>query len=121
MADLYGFQNTPEWTGNVSLTWQGNVAGGRLLITPMVSYRDSYQQFEQPLPLLDQKAYTLVDLTASWAPDSGRYKISVAGKNLTDERYRVGGYNFGVPTYNNSVIGFYGPPRTYSASLEVKF
>ncbi|CAN5300329.1 TonB-dependent receptor [soil metagenome] len=121
VADLYGFQNTPEWTGNVSLTWQGAVAGGRLIVTPMVSYRDSYQQFEQPLPLLDQKAFTLVDLTASWAPDSGRYKVSVAGKNLTDERYRTGGYNFGVPTYNNSVIGFYGPPRTYSASLEVKF
>lgn len=121
VADLYGFQNTPEWTGNVSLTWRGSVAGGELTITPMVSYRDHYQQFEQPLPLLDQKAFTLVDMTASWAPESGRYRISVAGKNLTDERYRTGGYNFGVPTYNNSVIGFYGPPRTYSASLEVKF
>jgi iron complex outermembrane receptor protein len=121
VADLYGFQNTPEWTGNASLTWRGEVAGGELQITPMVSYRDSYQQFELPLPLLDQKAFTLVDLTASWAPHSGRYKLSVAGKNLTDERYRTGGYNFGVATYNNSVIGFYGPPRTYSASLEVKF
>jgi iron complex outermembrane receptor protein len=121
VADLYGFQNTPEWTGNINLTWRGDVAGGELVITPMVSYRDSYQQFELPLPLLDQKAFTLVDLTASWAPESGRYKVSVAGKNLTDERYRTGGYNFGVPTYNNSVIGFYGPPRTYSASLEVKF
>ncbi|MBO9710144.1 MAG: TonB-dependent receptor [Caulobacter sp.] len=121
VADLYGFQNTPEWTGNVSLTWRGDVAGGELVVTPMVSYRDSYQQFEQPLPLLDQKAFTLVDLTASWAPASGRYKLSVQGKNLTDERYRTGGYNFGTPTYNNSVIGFYGPPRTYSASIEVKF
>jgi iron complex outermembrane receptor protein len=121
VADLYGFQNTPEWTGNVSLTWRGTLAGGELQITPMVSYRDHYQQFEQPLPALDQKAFTLVDLTASWAPEGGRYKISVAGKNLTDERYRTGGYNFGVATYNNSVIGFYGPPRTYTASLEVKF
>jgi iron complex outermembrane receptor protein len=121
VAGLYGFQNTPEWTGNASLTWRGALAGGELQVTPMVSYRDSYQQFEQPLPLLDQKAFTLVDLTASWAPESGRYKISVAGKNLTDERYRTGGYNFGVPTYNNSVIGFYGPPRTYSATVEVKF
>ncbi|CAN7349945.1 TonB-dependent receptor [Caulobacter sp. LjRoot300] len=121
VADLYGFQNTPEWTGNASLTWRGTVAGGQLQVTPMVSYRDDYQQFELPLPLLDQKAFTLVDLTASWAPEGGRYKISVAGKNLTDERYRTGGYNFGVATYNNSVIGFYGPPRTYSASLEVKF
>jgi iron complex outermembrane receptor protein len=121
VADLYGFQNTPEWTGNVSLTWRADVGGGELSITPMVSYRDDYQQFEQPLPLLDQKAYTLVDLTASWAPQNGRFKVLLAGKNLTDERYRTGGYNFGVPTYNNSVIGFYGPPRTYSATIEVKF
>jgi iron complex outermembrane receptor protein len=121
VADLYGFQNTPEWTGNVSLTWRTDVGGGELSITPMVSYRDDYQQFEQPLPLLDQKAYTLVDLTASWAPQNGRFKVLLAGKNLTDERYRTGGYNFGVPTYNNSVIGFYGPPRTYSATIEVKF
>ncbi|ALL14673.1 TonB-dependent receptor [Caulobacter henricii] len=121
VADLYGLQNTPEWTGNVSLTWTADVAGGLLAVTPMVSYRDSYQQFELPLPLLDQKAFTLVDLTAIWTAPGGHYKLALTGKNLTDERYRTGGYNFGVPTYNNSVIGFYGPPRTVSASLEVAF
>jgi len=121
VADLYGFQNTPEWTGNVSLTWVGDVAGGTLAVTPMVSYRDSYQQFEQPLPLLDQKAFTLVDITAIWTAPGGHYKLALTGKNLTDERYRTGGYNFGVATYNNSVIGFYGPPRTVSASLELAF
>ncbi|MDB5457173.1 MAG: TonB-dependent receptor [Caulobacter sp.] len=121
VADLYGFQNTPEWTGNVSLTWRGELAGGHLAVTPMVSYRDSYQQFEQPLPLLDQKAFTLVDLTAIWTAPGDRYKLTLTGKNLTNERYRTGGYNFGVATYNNSVIGFYGPPRTVSAGLELNF
>ncbi|MCA0357668.1 MAG: TonB-dependent receptor [Proteobacteria bacterium] len=121
VADLYGFQNTPEWTGNVSLTWRGQLAGGDLAITPMVSYRDAYQQFEQPLPLLDQKAFTLVDMTAQWTAPGGRYKLALTGKNLTNEKYRTGGYNFGVATYNNSVIGFYGPPRTVAASIEVAF
>ncbi|MET3666721.1 TonB-dependent receptor [Caulobacter sp. 1776] len=121
VADLYGFQNTPQWTGNVSLTWRGELGGGNLAITPMVSYRDDYQQFEQPLPLLDQKAFTLVDLTAIWTAPGGRYKLALTGKNLTDERYRTGGYNFGVATYNNSVIGFYGPPRTIAGSIEVAF
>ena len=121
VANLYGFQNTPEWTGNVSLTWTGDLAGGTVAVTPMVSYRAAYQQFEQPLPLLDQDAFTLVDLTASWTAPNSNYKLSLTGKNLTDETYRTGGYNFGVATYNNSVIGFYGPPRTVSASLEVKF
>ena len=121
VADLYGFQNTPQWTGNVSLTWRGDLAGGDLAITPMVSYRDSYQQFEQPLPALDQKAFTLVDLTAIWTAPGGKYKLALTGKNLTNEKYRIGGYNFGAPTYNNSVIGFYGPPRTVAGSIEVAF
>jgi iron complex outermembrane recepter protein len=121
VADLYGFQNTPEWTGNVSLTWRGDVAGGSLAITPMISYRDDYQQFELPLPLLDQKAFTLVDLTAIWTAPGGRYKLALTGKNLTNEKYRTGGYNFAGATYNNSVIGFYGPPRTIAGSLEVAF
>ena len=121
VADLYGFQNTPEWTGNVSLTWRGDVAGGSLAITPMVSYRDAYQQFEQPLPALDQKAFTLVDLTAIWTAPGGKYKLALTGKNLTNEKYRTGGYNFAGATYNNSVIGFYGPPRTVAASFELAF
>lgn len=121
VADLYGFQNTPKWTGNVSLTWRADLAGGDIAITPMVSYRDKYQQFEQPLPALDQKAFTLVDLTAIWTAPGGRYKLAFTGKNLTNEKYRTGGYNFGAPTYNNSVIGFYGPPRTFAGSIEVAF
>ncbi|WP_425997795.1 TonB-dependent receptor [Caulobacter sp. DWR1-3-2b1] len=121
VADLYGFQNTPEWTGNVSLTWVGELAGGTLAVTPMVSYRDSYQQFELPLPLLDQDAFTLVDVTAIWTAPGNHYKLALTGKNLTDERYRTGGYNFAGATFNNSVIGFYGPPRTVSASLEIAF
>ncbi|WP_454761596.1 TonB-dependent receptor [Caulobacter segnis] len=121
VAGLYGFQNTPEWTGNVSLTWRGDLAGGSLAITPMVSYRDAYQQFEQPLPALDQKAFTLVDATAIWTAPGGKYKLALTGKNLTNEKYRTGGYNFAGATYNNSVIGFYGPPRTVAASVEVAF
>ncbi|RRN64472.1 TonB-dependent receptor [Caulobacter sp. 602-1] len=121
VADLYGFQNTPQWTGNVSLTWRADLAGGDIAITPMVSYRDKYQQFEQPLPALDQKAFTLVDLTAIWTAPGGKYKLAFTGKNLTNEKYRTGGYNFGAPTYNNSVIGFYGPPRTFAGSIEVAF
>ncbi len=121
VADLYGFQNTPEWTGNASLTWRGTVARRRA-----ADHSDG--QLPRRLPAVRAApAGAGPEGLHPGRPDrqlgteSGRYKISVAGKNLTDERYRTGGYNFGVPTYNNSVIGFYGPPRTYSASLEVKF
>jgi iron complex outermembrane recepter protein len=114
-------QNAPEWTGYLGLTWNGMLAGGELVVTPQVSYRGDYSQFEFPNPILDQEAYALVDLSAVWTSPDDRFTVGIFGKNLTEEEYRVGGYNFPGATFNNSVIGYYGPPRTVTASIQVKF
>ncbi|HEY1073450.1 TonB-dependent receptor [Brevundimonas sp.] len=114
-------QNAPKWTGYLGLTWRGDVAGGSLAVTPSVSYRDDYSQFEFPNPVLDQEAFALVDLSAVWTDPSQKWTVGVYGKNLTDEEYRVGGYNFLGAAFNNSLIGYYGPPRTVTASLQYKF
>ncbi len=114
-------QNAPEWTGYLGLTWNGMLAGGELAVTPQVSYRGDYSQFEFPNPILDQEAYALVDLSAVWTSPDDRFTVGIFGKNLTEEEYRVGGYNFPGATFNNSVIGYYGPPRTVTASIQVKF
>ena len=114
-------QNAPKWTGYLGLTWRGDVAGGSLAVTPSVSYRDDYSQFEFPNPVLDQEAFALVDLSVVWTDPSQKWTVGVFGKNLTDEAYRVGGYNFAGAAFNNSLIGYYGPPRTVTASLQYKF
>ena len=114
-------QNAPEWTGYLGFTWLGDVAGGSLAVTPSVSYRGDYSQFEFPNPILDQKAYSLVDLSIVWTDPGDRFTLGLYGRNLTDEEYRVGGYNFPGALFNNSVIGFYGPPQTVTASLQVRF
>ena len=114
-------QNAPEWTGYLGFTWIGDVAGGDLAVTPSVSYRGDYSQFEFPNPILDQKAYSLVDLSIVWTDPSDRFTLGLYGKNLTDEAYRVGGYNFPGALFDNSIIGYYGPPQTVTASLQVKF
>jgi iron complex outermembrane receptor protein len=119
ISDQVVLQNAPEWTGYLGLTWNSQVAGGDLTIIPQVSWRDDYSQFEFPNPVLDQEGFALVDLSATWTYD--RYTIGVYGKNLTDEEYRVGGYNFVGALFDNSVIGYYGPPRTVTASLTVNF
>jgi len=124
IADLAEFQNTPEWTANVNATWTLDLAGGDLAITPSASFRDQYQQFEFAAPLLDQESFWLADLSAVWTAPGGNWKLTFTGKNLGDERYRIGGYNFpqtaGV-LFGNSVVGFYGPPRTLTVGAEVKF
>ncbi|QNQ09187.1 TonB-dependent receptor [Sphingomonas alpina] len=121
VANQRVFQNTPKWTANVSATWSEDVAGGTLALTPAVSLRSDLSMFEIPTPALDQDGYVLVEASLNWTSGDGRYRIGVAGRNLTDTRYRVGGYNFPGATTGNSVIGYYGPPRTVTGTVEVKF
>ncbi len=124
VSDTYSFQNTPEWNGNLSVNYtQGLGAGhGSVLGTLTASYRDSYQMFEVPIPLLDQNdAYTLLDASLGWTSESNKLKVTAIGRNLTDERYKVGGYYFPGALYGNIVNSFYGPPRTYTLSLSYRF
>jgi iron complex outermembrane receptor protein len=123
-ADVRVFQNTPEWTGSVSFTYTADLGDhGRITFTPVASYRDSFHMFEIPSQL-DQSSYWLVDASLVWTSASDRYRVGLHGKNLTDETYRIGGYNFpqsaGV-LFGNSVSAFYGPPRTVLLTLEAKF
>jgi len=121
ISNLVVLQNAPDWTGYLGFTWIGDLAGGALAVTPSVSYRGDSSMFEFPNPILDQKAYSLVDLSIVWTDPTDRYTVGLYGKNLTDEEYRVGGYNFPGALFDNSIIGYYGPPQTVSASLKVKF
>ena len=121
VSDQRAFQNTPEWTANASVTWSEDLAGGTIAFTPSVSLRSDTQMFELATPALDQDGYALVDASLNWTSAGGRYRIGVAARNLTDARYRVGGYNFPGALFGNSVIGYYGPPRTFTGTFEVKF
>jgi len=121
LADLRDFQNTPEWSGSLSLDYRLALAGGELAIIPMVSYRADFQMFETRIPLLDQDAYTLVDASVAWTSSDGKMRFGLHGKNLTDEEYRIGGYNFPGALFGNSVNAFYGPPRTFMLSAGFRF
>jgi iron complex outermembrane receptor protein len=124
LSNARDFSNTPELSGSASFTAQLPLANGsRISFTPSASYRGAYQLFETPQPILDQDAYWLYDASVVWTSADDRIRIGVHGKNLSDERYRVGGYDFssfGALT-GNTVIGFYGPPRTVTASFNVRF
>jgi iron complex outermembrane recepter protein len=119
LAGLAKFQNTPEWTNSFGLTWRTSVAGGTVTVAPQASYRSDMQMFEFAAPLLDQKAFWLYDLGVSWARD--HYKIGIYGKNLSEEKYKIGGYNFPGASLGNSITSYYGPPRTVLVSLEYKY
>jgi iron complex outermembrane receptor protein len=130
LAELAHFQNTPEWNGNLSLTYVQPLAGlGSLATMVAASYRDSYYMFEFDRPLIDQTTdYTLLDASITWTSASDRFRVQLAGRNLTDEEYKIGGYDFYTDQpaatqvlFGNVVNAFYGPPRTYSVSLSYRF
>lgn len=122
VSDIWNFQNTPKFTFAVTPTWIQDLGGsGRISFTPSLSYRSDYQQFEVPNPLLDEDGYTLIDAALVWTSADERFQVSAVGRNLADERYRIGGYNFPVAFLGNSVIAFYGPPRTFTITGEVRF
>jgi iron complex outermembrane recepter protein len=123
------FQNTPDWTGNVSLAYEHPFEGyGKVRVLGSMSFRSDSSMFETPFPEVDQKAYELYDLSVVYTSSDEHWRVGLHGRNLTDERYRTGAYTFayvpaapGTIIYGDSVIGFYGPPRTYSVSVDYRF
>ncbi|WP_300543170.1 TonB-dependent receptor [Maricaulis sp.] len=116
------FQNTPDWTGSLALNHHADgVMNGALDLRAALSWRGDSSMFETPAPEIDQEAYSLLDISAVWTSNTGRWRAGLHGRNLGDERYRTGGYYFPGLAYGDSVIGFYGPPRTVFASLEYRY
>jgi len=140
VADERRIQNTPAWTLSGTLAYGTPVAGGMLNASSTVSYRSSSQQFELRTPGLDQPGFALWDANLVWRSDSGRWEIGLHGRNLTNKRYIVSGYNFlaqnpdtgdfilngsGQPTStlgNEGVLtAYYGNPRQVFLSVGLNF
>ena len=140
VANRRAFQNTPKWTFSETLAYTAPIGAGSLDLSATLSYRSSSQQFELRIPGLDQPAYGLLDANIVYNIDD-RFSIGVHGKNLTDKRYVVSGYNFlrqnqdtgafilanGQPGLSSTLgaegvlTGYYGNPRQVFATFTAKF
>jgi iron complex outermembrane receptor protein len=127
VADQRNIQNTPPWTAHVGLDLSIPAAlfdrDGYVSLLPRLSYRGDTSQFEIPSPI-DQEAYTLFDASLVWASTDGRINFGVHGRNLTDERYIVAGYDFVTATQlglTGVLTAFYGDPRTVTGTIGIRF
>jgi iron complex outermembrane receptor protein len=137
LANTAEFQNTPKHSGNLSASydWPLVLSGrsGTLSLMNSVSYKSRVFQTELArtggtpatdvaVPgnlMLAQDAYTLWDAGVVWTSSDRKVQVGLHGRNLTDKRYKVAGYNFS--TSSNTVTAFYGDPRTVKATLNLKF
>ena len=111
-TDFSGFELpfSPELSWGLSLTYDQDLgANGSLTYNVLGNYQDEAQT--QPTnPIYSQlEDRTLIDANITWRNVDDTYYVTVYGKNLTDETYRVG---------SNSVAGLwnftlYGEPMEY--------
>ncbi len=147
VASRREFQNTPEWTASGTLGYSTPIGDGSLDISGTASYRSASQQFELRTPLLDQPGFTLFDANVVWSLND-RLSVGIHGRNLTDKRYIVAGYNFlfqdpdtgafvgngvgagppaGQPGFDSTLgnegvlTAYYGSPRQIFASVTFKY
>lgn len=115
-------QNSPDWNGQIALSYFVNLDGyGELSLNTALSYRDDVRMFDSTASIIDQPSYSLWDASAVWSSINEDWKASVQLKNLTDERFRTGGYNFPATALEDAIVGFYGAPRTWTVALSYQF
>jgi iron complex outermembrane receptor protein len=122
--------NTPEMTMNLSANYVIDTEMGYFVVNGGYYFRDDYYLFEDS-EMLNQEGYGMVNLGVSWESTDGTWYGGIYGKNLTDEEYMVGGYNFAVDngdgTYtpglggDQTLIAYYGDPRTFHLTVGYRF
>lgn len=128
VSDQVVIQNTPDMTASATLTYVAPMGGGDLSVINTLSHRGDSSQFEFPFPLLDQAAYTLWNASIVWEGDDGHWQFGLHGRNLTDEEYKVSGYDFVNNTtlapelgLEGTLVAYYGPPRTVTATVSFRY
>ena len=141
VASRRSIQNTPDLTISETLSYNVPIGGGSLNASTTLSYRGDSQQFELRTPGLDQPRYTLIDASLVYSSENDRWSIGIHGRNLTNKRYIVAGYNFlrqnpdtgnfilanGTPGINSTLgsegvlTAYYGNPRQVFATVGFKF
>ena len=108
--------------------WQTDM--GDFILNANYYYRDDYLLFETS-DLIAQDGYGMVNVSVSWESMEGDWYAGLHLKNLTDEEYLVGGYDFvtrnedgsyGVGLGNDTTLaGYYGDPRTVHLTVGYRF
>lgn len=131
ISSQVSIQNTPDYTGSATMAYSTPAHGGTLDLSTTVSFRGDSQQFELSSPLIDQEAFALWNAGAVWTSGEGDWSLALHGRNLTDERYIVAGYDFVTenpdgtftPTLGleGTLTAFYGDPRTFTATFAYRY
>ncbi len=119
ISNVAQVQNTPDLTASATLSYSAPFQSGNLTFLNTLSYRGDSQQFELASPI-DQESFALWNSSLVWNSDDNSWQFGIHAKNITDERYKVAGYDFVTNTslgLEGNLTAFFGAPRTITATL----
>jgi iron complex outermembrane receptor protein len=127
---LIGISNTPDLTYNLAANYVLESDMGDFTFSANYYYRGDYRLFEDS-DQLQEEGYGIINASINWQDDSGQWYGGLHLKNLTNEEYLVGGYNFAVDNGDGTfgpglggdttLIGYYGDPRTVNLTIGYRF
>ena len=123
VVNLEGNQmpNAPEFTLSAGAEYRKEVVGwGNYLLR--IDYYYSTENFLNEFnSAVRQEAYSIVNARASFESSDGDWKLSLFGRNLTDELVFVTGFASPFFFGDDGFIAVLAPPRTYGMELEYNF
>lgn len=119
---------SPENSLSLGIEYTFNSSFGEIIPRLDVSYRSeifldsaNFNTLDSRLPSLEQPSLTLVNASLNIIPANDKWTITIAGQNLTDERYLVSGFSDLSPTGVGVASGQPGRPREVSITARYKF
>ncbi len=130
LTPIIGLSNTPDYTLALSASYLIDSEYGYFIVNGGYYYRDDYRLFEDNDDLF-QEGYGNLNIGVTWESNEGTWYGGIYGKNLTDEEYMIGGYNFATQNDDGSwapglggdttLASYYGDPRTIHVTVGYRF
>ena len=109
------FARVPDYTYNLGVSYQLPVKTGLVTFRGDYSYKDDYFTDLNNDPEIMQDGFGLVDLSVSYDNDDKGYRVSLYGRNVTDEDY----FEFAANVGGIDTVVWGGAPQRFG--LEVAF
>jgi len=118
---------SPLWSGVVSAAYQVPLSPSLTFrISADEKYSSSYNTGSDLDPIKIQGSYGIVNARIGIGAPDGKWAFEVWGQNLADKGYFQVAFDapfqgLAVPGFNNQIDSFVGDPRTFGATIRVKF
>ncbi len=108
---------SPDYTLSLDASYEFSMAGGRMVPGVFLYHSDNYKTTNVEYFFTKQKAYTTMDLRATWYSDSTPLSVQGYVLNATDETVQVGGDQFS----QGRAVADFNNPRTWGVRLAYNF